>query len=620
MNGSTMKKTIIFFFLILFFSNNAYSSSCESEFQKPGEGTKILVRAVKEMLEQDQLSPKEQEAIAEFAGKLGKEGAGFLKELLKKNPTSQVQKIIVESAGEIGGEAGASAEVKEAAASVLKALLELEQNLKPYTQNAIAKSAGKIGEEEGASVLKALLEKYLSSANLSPLAEHTIIRSASQIGGELGMGILKDMFEGTLKTLLVQDMPPEVQEAFAEFAGENKTEEDLRASLFVNLDNKGFSFQVRDFIAKSLGRIEEDLRASILQGLLKKNLTSQIQEAIAESAGNLGGEEASVKAKEAAASILKDMLKQNPSPEVQVVILRSAVKIGGEWGESVATDVIEGVLKEMLEKDMPPEVQEAFAELVVENKTSVFANLEKDLSSQEQSFIAESLVRELRASAFANFEKDLSPQELDFIEESIAKTEGELEAFILKSLFKKNPTSQVQKIIAESAGKFGVEKASAEAKEAAASVLKALLEMDIQLELEVQVAIAESAGKLGKAGAGVLKDMLEKNPRHYVQEVIVRSAGEIGAEAREAGAAERQEAEEARQEAVSILKDLLKRGGLSIFTEGVIAKSAGEIGGEEGAEMLKDLLEKDPIFAVRIDIIRSANRIEEETGIKLEGI
>ena len=207
------------------------------------------------------------------------------------------------------------------------------------------------------------------------------------------------------------------------------------------------------------------------------------------------------------------------------------------------------------------------------------------------------------------------------------KEQREIAASVLTDLLEMDiPLElEVQVAIAESAGKIGKAGATEEAKEAAASVLKALLEMDIPLELEVQVAIAESAGKLGKAGAGVLKEMLEKYPQPYVQVVIVRSAGKIGAEARElearqAGAAERQEAEEAREEAVSILKDLSKRKGLGMFIEGAIAKSAGEIGGEEGAGMLKALLEKDPIFVVRMDIIRSAKRIEEETGIKLEGI
>ena len=176
-----MRKTILFFFLILFFSKNAYSSTCESEFQKPREGTEILDRAVKEMLEQNQLSPNEQSAIAYSAGKLGPAGAGVLKELLKKNPTSQVQKIIADSAGEIGAEAKeaeaeakAKAKAEEAGASVLKDLLELEPNPKPSTQNAIARSAGKLGSA-GAGILKDLLELEQKP---KPYTQKAIARSA----------------------------------------------------------------------------------------------------------------------------------------------------------------------------------------------------------------------------------------------------------------------------------------------------------------------------------------------------------------------------------------------------------------------------------------------------------
>ena len=580
--------------------------------------------------------------------------------------------------GNIGGEEGATREAKEATASILKDLLK--QN--PSTE-----------------------------------VQEVILRSAVKIGGEWGTSVVIDLFEIALtKKMIEKDLPPEVQEAFAEVAGQrNKTEEEMRANFLAGLLNNmdSLSKHMHDFIAvaspESLRKIEIELKAVILKALLKKNPISQVQKVIAESAGKLGEE---AEAKEAGVSVLKALLKQDSSPEVQMVILKSAVKIGGEWGTSVVKDMFEdlfkGVLKALLEIDMSSELQAAFANLAGENKpreeliASVFENLEKALSPQERDVILKyvkkmereliaSVFVNLEASVFVNLEKALSPQELGFILESLRKIEEELKAVVLKELLKKNPEPYVQKIIAKSAGKIGGEEASAEAKEAGASVLKALLEMGIPLELEVQeaiaysagelgpagagvlkkllkknpkphvqeiiaqsagkiggeegatreakeagasvlkdllemdipfelgvqVAIAQSAGKLGPAGAGVLKYMLEKNPKPYVQEFIAQSAGKIGAEARKAEAG-REEAE-AREVAVSILKDLLKRKSLSDFVKKAIAYSAGEIGGEEGAGILKDmyLLKDGLIFAVQMAINRSAQRIEEETGITI---
>ena len=645
-----MRKTIIFFFLILFFSNNVYSSSCESEFKKTepaGEKTEVLVRAVKKMLEQDQLSPREQEAIVYSAGEFGKARAVLLKGLLKKNPTYRVQKIIVESAVEIGGGAKATKEEREAAASILKDLLELEPNPKPHIKEITEESAVKIGGEEGVGVLQDLLELELdlnSKPYTQKILANIFIRSSFKIGGELGTSVVIGIFAGVLTNIFARqrDMSPEVQEAFAEFASQPyKTEEKRIVNVFANLLNNtdSLSRHIQDFIAaespRSLRKIDRELKVFILKKLLTKNPTSQVQKVIAHSAGNIGAE-AGVEAKEAGVSILKDLLEQNPSLEVQVVILMSASQIGGKWETSI---------------DRPPSLQEAFVKFAGENKTRAeliesvlkdFTNFEKDLSPQERNVILKSL-RKIQTEFVENLEKDLSPQELEMdipleleVQEAIAYSAGKLGkqgAGVLKKLLKKNPKPHIKEIIVESAVKIGEEvrdvearQAGAaerqEARQAAASVLKALLEMDIQLELGVQLAIAQSAGKLGKEGAGVLKYMLEKNPKPYVQEFIARSAGKLGAEAREvearqAGAAERQEAEEAREVAASVLKDLLKRRDLSAFTERAIAESAGEIGGEEGAGMLKDLLERDPVFVVEKAIIRSAKRIEEETGIKI---
>ena len=277
-----MRKTIIFFFLILFFSKNAYSNTCESEFPKPREGTEILDRAVKEILEQNQIPSQAQGFIAESAGKLGKEGAGFLKELLKKNPTSQVQKMIADSAGEIGGEAGASAEVKEAAASVLKALLEMDIPLEFKVQEAIAYSAGKLGKA-GIGVLKAMLKKNPKPFFIGAYFQ-MIAYSAGNIGAEAREAAEREAREAA--------------EREAREAAEREAEE-----------------------------VREEA-ASVLKALLEMDISLDefmAREAIAESAGELG---------KAGAGVLKKILEGDPDLGFMLVsvIARSAQRIEEETG------------------------------------------------------------------------------------------------------------------------------------------------------------------------------------------------------------------------------------------------------------------------------------------------
>ena len=278
-----MKKTIIFFFLILFFSKNAYSSSCESEFQKPGEGTKTIVRAVKNMLERNPIPPEAQGFIAESAGKLGKEGAGFLKELLKKNPTSRVQKIIAESAGEIGGEAGASAEVKEAAASVLQALLEMDIPLEFKVQVAIADSVSQLGKA-GIGVLKAMLKK-----NPKPFSIDSYLQAIAYSAGKIG--------------------------AEAREAAEREVEE------------------AREAAKREAEEVREEA-ASVLKALLEMDIPLEafmVREYIAESAGALGP---------AGAGVLKKMLEGNPDLGFMVV---SAIAISANRIEEETGIKLEGI-------------------------------------------------------------------------------------------------------------------------------------------------------------------------------------------------------------------------------------------------------------------------------------
>ena len=214
---------------------------------------------------------------------------------------------------------------------------------------------GRIGGEEGAGVLKEMLEKYLSPFNLSPLTRNSIAQSAVKIGGELGRGILKALLESAFKEALEKDNSPEMQAGIAEWAGENKMQEELMASVLANIDNKGFSPQVRDYMIESLGRIGEELRVDMLKLLLKKNPEPYILVIIAQSAGNIGGKEGATReAKEATVSILKEMLENDQlSFEDRSAIAYSA----GMSGEAGA-----GMLKDLLEKNqLSSEAQSAVA-------------------------------------------------------------------------------------------------------------------------------------------------------------------------------------------------------------------------------------------------------------------
>ena len=284
-----MKKTIIFFFLILFFSNSAYSSSCESEFQKKEARTELDPRTkldhilkdklkgiLKIALESDKLSFEERVVLAVSVGnnQIKEELRTYVLQIIAKDVPPHEQGFMLESLGRIE---------EEIRAFILKGLLR--RNPEPELQEIIAKSAGEIGGEWGASVLKEMLKKYLSPFNLLPLTQDSITKSAVKIGGELGKGIYKDMLiKGVYKDLFEKDMPLEVQASIAEFAGENNMKEELIAKVLANLDNQGFSSQVRDFIAESLGRIGEELRVYILKALLKKNPEPYVQVIIARSA------------------------------------------------------------------------------------------------------------------------------------------------------------------------------------------------------------------------------------------------------------------------------------------------------------------------------------------------
>ena len=396
-----MRKTIIFFFLILFFSNNAYSSSCESEFSKKEARTELdsilkdkLKGILKIALASDKLSFEERVVIAvsvgnnqikeelrsyvqfiardvpphqqgfmlESLGRIEEEiRAYILKGLLKKNPEPDIQEIIAESAGELGGKWGAS---------VLKYMLEMPFDLSPLARSTIIRSAVKIGKEEGAGVLTEMLENDQHS-----FEERSDIAYSAGMSGEAGESMLKDLLEknqlsseaqsavayvvrefqkpekgevldrtlfdrwlkemirSALKDWLEKDISPEMQVALAEFAGKNQTEEELRASTITKQLYKGVPPHQRDFSIESLVRIGGEIKAVLLKGLLTKNPEFYIQEIIARSAGKLGGEEG--------AGVLTEMLENDQHSFEERSTIAYSAGMSGEAGKSMLKDLLE---------------------------------------------------------------------------------------------------------------------------------------------------------------------------------------------------------------------------------------------------------------------------------------